>query len=126
MKAKEKQDKEYEATRTANKSSKALVCCLPLCTIPELLTCDLQGKEKAQDSDASQDSMLMDIDAGASDFEQLDSDEPPPPKKRGAAASKAKAPAKAPAKAAPKKAPAKGKAKKVQVRLDLFEDSDHD
>lgn len=60
----------------------------------------------------------MDVDAGGSDFEQLDSDEPLPPKKRATAASKAKAPAKTPAKAAPKKAPAKGKARKVQVRSD--------
>ncbi|KAF5325319.1 hypothetical protein D9619_009799 [Psilocybe cf. subviscida] len=111
VKAKERQDKEYEAARTANKSSKA------------------QGKEKAQDSDASQDSMLMDIDAGASDFEELDSDAPPPPKKRAAAASKAKAPAKAPTKAAPKKAAAKGKAKKVQSdsdEVEVIEDDEDD
>jgi len=57
----------------------------------------------------------MDVDAPASDFEELDSDEaPPPPKRRGGAAPKAKAPAK---KAPAKKAPAKGKGKKVQVRV---------
>ena len=61
--------------------------------------------------------MAMDVDvgAGSSDFDGLNSDEPPPPKKKAPAR---KAPAKAPAKAKTpaKKAPAKGKGKKVQVK----------
>ena len=61
--------------------------------------------------------MAMDVDigAGGSDFDELNSDEPPPKKKapaRKAPATKAPAKAKAPA----KKAPAKGKGKKVQVK----------
>jgi double-strand break repair protein MRE11 len=50
--------------------------------------------------------MAMDIDAVASDFEELDSEEPAP--KKTAAKKKAAAPAK-------KKAPAKGRGKKAAV-----------
>jgi len=60
--------------------------------------------------------MAMDVGAGDSDFEELNSDEPPPKKKapaRKAAAAKAPAKAKAPA----RKAPAKGRGKKVQVLI---------
>lgn len=60
----------------------------------------LQGKAKAgEESDASMDSMMMDVDNGGSDFEQV-SDRPPPKTKGRAAPRKA---------AAPKKAPARGK-----------------
>lgn len=55
--------------------------------------------------------MKMDVDAGGSDFETLDSDAPPPKKKAAAKPKKAPAKAKAPA----KKAPAKGRGKKAAV-----------
>jgi double-strand break repair protein MRE11 len=74
-----------------------------------------QGKGKAVDHDSDQgsvDSMMMELDAVGSAFEEPPSD-PPPPKKR--AATKA-APAKAKKPAAPaKKPPAKGRGKKVIV-----------
>lgn len=54
--------------------------------------------------------MKMDIDAVASDFEELDSDEPPP--KKAAAKKKAAAPA--------KKAPAKGRGKKAAVLVNIY------
>lgn len=78
-----------------------------------------QGKAKADannDSEQSDDSMMMDIDAGVgSDFEEPDSDVPPPKKK--APAKSKKAPAKAPA----KKAPVKGRGKKAAVvRISSF------
>ena len=53
------------------------------------------------------DSMMMDVDAGGSDFEM--SDEPPPKKGRAKAAPKKTA-------AAAKKAPARGKAKAKIVK----------
>ncbi|KAF9808135.1 hypothetical protein IEO21_07971 [Rhodonia placenta] len=61
-----------------------------------------KGKATNDESDASADSMMMDVDAGGSDFEELESD--PAPKKARAPAKKATAPA--------KKAPAKGRGKK--------------
>ncbi|KAF8960916.1 Metallo-dependent phosphatase-like protein [Flammula alnicola] len=117
-KAKEQQDKDYLENAKAGKSSKAKV-----------------RKSKSSGIGRIRDSMLMDVDARASDFEELDSDEaPPPPKKRAAAttskAKAAKAPTKAPAKKAPaKKAPAKGKGKKVQSDSDeviTLDDDDDD
>ncbi|TBU23353.1 DNA repair exonuclease [Dichomitus squalens] len=62
-----------------------------------------KGKAKAaEESDASVDSMMMDVDQGGSDFDGQMSDAPPPPKAKGRAApKKAAAPA--------KKAPARGK-----------------
>ncbi|KAI0365004.1 DNA repair exonuclease [Pilatotrama ljubarskyi] len=75
-----------------------------------------KGKNKAtsDDSDASVDSMLMDIDAGGSDFDDQMSDEPP--------ARKTKA---APKKAAPaKKAPARGKGKSAATPISDDEDED--
>ncbi|KAI1790082.1 DNA repair exonuclease [Ganoderma leucocontextum] len=63
-----------------------------------------KGKAKAgEESDASVDSMMMDVDNGGSDFEQLS--DAPPPKTKGRAAPKKAAAKKAPA----KKAPARGK-----------------
>ncbi|OSX58249.1 hypothetical protein POSPLADRAFT_1049483 [Postia placenta MAD-698-R-SB12] len=62
-----------------------------------------KGKATNDESDASADSMMMDVDAGGSDFEELESD-PAPKKKARAPAKKATAPA--------KKAPAKGRGKK--------------
>ena len=64
--------------------------------------------------------MAMDVDvgAGSSDFDELNSDEPPPKKKAPAKKAPAKAPAKT--KAPAKKAPAKGKGKKVQVKSIAF------
>ncbi|KAM5539737.1 hypothetical protein V8D89_006550 [Ganoderma adspersum] len=61
-----------------------------------------KGKGKAKpgaESDTSVDSMMMDVDKGGSDFEQVS--DPPPPKTKGRAAPKKVA--------APKKAPARGK-----------------
>ena len=63
-----------------------------------------QGKSKAAAdvSDAeSVDSMMMDVDAGGSDFEQLDSDDAPKTTAKGRKAAPAK------------KAPAKGRGKKA-------------
>ncbi|KZT22953.1 DNA repair exonuclease [Neolentinus lepideus HHB14362 ss-1] len=96
-KAKEQQEKEY-AEKERQTASKSKAC----------------GKSKAgEESDASVDSMMMEVDAGGgSDFEALDDSDVPPPKKKVPAK---KAPAKKAA--APKKAPAKGRGKKV-VTLD--------
>lgn len=63
-----------------------------------------KGKAKADGSadELSDDSMMMDVDAGiGSDFDEPESDEPPAKKKP--AAKPKKAPAKAPAKKAPAK-----------------------
>jgi double-strand break repair protein MRE11 len=84
-----------------------------------------QDKARNKDDEGagpSDDSMMMDIEAGGggSDFEVLESDELPPPPKTTARGKKAstKAPAKAPA----KKAPAKGRGKKaVQVRMSAMD-----
>ena len=69
-----------------------------------------KGKARAKDSDdgASVDSMVMDVDAAASDFE-AQSDEVPPPKKKATTSKETTAAAKIPA----KKAPAKGRGKKA-------------
>ncbi|KDQ54195.1 hypothetical protein JAAARDRAFT_196931 [Jaapia argillacea MUCL 33604] len=81
-----------------------------------------KGKAKAtedSDSAASDDSMLIDVDAGSTFDVDEESDAAPPPKKSTAAKRKA---------AAAKKAPAKGKGKKV-VSLESDEDGfvvDHD
>ena len=65
----------------------------------------LQGKAKAIES-SSDDSMLMDVNAGAnSNFDDINSDEPKPAKGKAAAAGTTKA----------KKALAKGRGKKVAV-----------
>lgn len=98
-KVREKHDKEYVEKRQDGGSSKS------------------KGKGKAtnDESDVSADSMMMDVDAGGSDFEELESD-PAPKKKARAPAKKATAPA--------KKAPAKGRGKKkVQEESD---DEDED
>lgn len=63
------------------------------------------------------DSMMMDVDAGGSDFEM--SDEPPPKKGRAKAAPKKTA-------AAAKKAPARGKAKAKIVSEDDDDEEDED
>ncbi|KAH0578542.1 meiotic recombination [Termitomyces sp. 'cryptogamus'] len=76
-----------------------------------------KGKAPARDDDQSDDSMMMDVDAGSangSDFEEEPESDVPPPKKKRAPAQPKKAPAKAPA----KKAPAKGRGKKVVVSDD--------
>ncbi|KAI0357881.1 DNA repair exonuclease [Trametes cingulata] len=73
-----------------------------------------KGKATSDDSDATVDSMLMDIDAGGSDFDDQMSDAPP--------ARKSKA---APKKAAPaKKAPARGKGKAAATPISDDEDED--
>jgi double-strand break repair protein MRE11 len=72
-----------------------------------------KGKEKAtaNDSDAaSVDSMMMEIDAAGSDFEEPPSDHPPP-KKKAATTSKSTA----------KKAPARSKGKKA-VAVSVLQD----
>jgi hypothetical protein len=58
---------------------------------------------------ASEDSMAIDVDTVASDFEELDSDEPAPKK----TATKKKA-------APPKKPPAKGRGKKAAVLVSFM------
>ncbi|KAG5725304.1 hypothetical protein E4T56_gene3989, partial [Termitomyces sp. T112] len=76
-----------------------------------------KGKTPARDDDQSDDSMMMDVDAGGangSDFEEEPESDVSPPKKKRAPAQPKKAPAKAPA----KKAPAKGRGKKVVVSDD--------
>lgn len=79
-----------------------------LYTTNPLSSSQSKGKGKAKDVEsevASEDSMAMDIDAMASDFEEPDSDEPAP--KKTAGKKKAAAPA--------KKAPSKGRGKKAAV-----------
>ena len=78
---------------------------------------DQQGKAKAQESDGSEDSMMVDIDmgAGGSDFEELDSP-PPQPKKR---VTKSKTTQNA-TKTTAKSTAAKRKDKAVQVRFSNF------
>ncbi|KAI9070370.1 DNA repair exonuclease [Trametes sanguinea] len=73
-----------------------------------------KGKASNDESDASIDSMLMDVDAGGSEFDGAMSDEPPLPKSR--ATTKKAAPA--------KKAPARGKAKAKPVSEDDDDDED--
>ncbi|KAI0330035.1 DNA repair exonuclease [Cubamyces sp. BRFM 1775] len=77
-----------------------------------------KGKAKAtnEESDASVDSMLMDVDAGGSDFDMDLSDEPAPARKKAA-----------PKKAAPaKKAPARGKGKKAATPPSDDDDDNED
>ncbi|KAF9467208.1 Metallo-dependent phosphatase-like protein [Collybia nuda] len=115
VKAKEQQEREYIEMTKESKASKA------------------KGKNKATADgpadDLSDDSMMMDVDAGAgSDFEELESDEPP---KKKAAARTTRAPAKAPAKAPVKKAPAR-RGKKAVVSdsddeiIEINDDGDDD
>ncbi|KZT63172.1 DNA repair and meiosis protein Mre11 [Daedalea quercina L-15889] len=101
-KVREQQNKEYLERRGEERPAKS------------------KGKGKAaDDSDGSVDSMLMDVDAGGSDFEEL-SEKEVPQKKTKAQAKKA-----APAKKAPaKKAPAKGRGKKVVVATDDDDEDD--
>ena len=81
-----------------------------------------QDKARNKDEGAAQsdDSMMVDIEAGGgSDFEVLESDELPPPKTTARGKKTAK---KAPAKAPAKKAPAKGRGKKaVEVRMSAMD-----
>ncbi|KAI0634000.1 Metallo-dependent phosphatase-like protein [Trametes polyzona] len=73
-----------------------------------------KGKATNEDSDASIDSMMMDVDGGGSDFDEQMSDEPPPPKTKAA-----------PKKAAPaRKAPARGKAKAAATPVSDDDDDD--
>jgi hypothetical protein len=85
-----------------------IFCPNSLYSTDSLSSSQSKGKGKAKDIEsevASEDSMAMDIDAMASDFEEPDSDEPAP--KKTAGKKKAAAPA--------KKAPAKGRGKKAAV-----------
>ncbi|EIW53657.1 DNA repair exonuclease [Trametes versicolor FP-101664 SS1] len=75
-----------------------------------------KGKATNDDSDASIDSMMMDVDGGGSDFDDQASDEPPPAKTK-AAAKKA-----APAKKAPARGKSKAAAKPVSDDDDEIED----
>ncbi|PCH37554.1 DNA repair exonuclease [Wolfiporia cocos MD-104 SS10] len=81
-----------------------------------------KGKSKStnEESDASMDSMMLDVDAAASDFDEPDSDEQRPKKK---SATSARAPAK---KAPAKKAPAKGRSKKKAADSEEEEEQDDD
>ena len=69
-----------------------------------------KGRAEPESDKESVDSMMMDIDAGGTDFEEQASD--PPPKKAAAKKAPAK---KAPAAKAPAKAPARGRGKKAAV-----------
>ncbi|KAI8972429.1 DNA repair exonuclease [Trametes punicea] len=61
-----------------------------------------KGAARGEESDASEDSMMMDVDAGGSEFDDQMSDEPRPTKSRAATSKKA---------APTKKAPARGRGK---------------
>ena len=119
MEAKEQHEKVY-VERAKAKSIKNKV------TASFTVGCMGSYQDKARNKDdegagPSDDSMMIDIEAGGggSDFEVLESDEPPPPK---TTARGKKAAAKAPAKAPAKKAPAKGRGKKaVQVGMSAMD-----